>query len=97
MALKTAAAYLGLSAPSARRLLRREAVLPIRLGLRLVRWRRADLDALVARLPARRRDGAAAGAEIADAADAADAALARVERRAGRGQGVGASPASSPR
>jgi hypothetical protein len=64
MDLATAAAYLQLSAASARRLFRRERLEPIGLGLRCRRWRRADLDELLARLgrAAQDEDGAAADA-----------------------------------
>jgi excisionase family DNA binding protein len=83
----TAAAYLQLSRRSLRRLLARERLGPLQLGLRLRRWRRTDLDALLERLPL-----------LGSAGDqAAEAALAAVDRRAlrHRRQGVAADPASS--
>lgn len=70
---RTAAAYLRLGRGSLRSLLAREGVSPVPLGLRLRRWRRTDLDALLARLP-----------QAADARDPAGLALAAIERRLAR-------------
>src|SRR5690349_4513067 len=67
---RTVAAFLGMSPRSAVRLLTREGVEPVRLGLRLRRWRRADLEGMAARL-------ATAGDRVADETEAA---LARVAR-----------------
>ncbi len=50
MDARTAAAYLQMSRRSLARLLAREGVRPLALGLRLRRWRRADLDDLLRRL-----------------------------------------------
>jgi len=50
MDLATAGAYLTLAPGTAARLLARENVEPVQVGARLKRWRRSDLDQLVARL-----------------------------------------------
>lgn len=74
MNLRTIADFLQLSPTSVRRLLAREQVLPVRLGLRVRRWRRSDLEALAERL--------GLGVHAPEAAAARDA-LAAVERRQG--------------
>jgi hypothetical protein len=78
MDISTAAAYLRLGRRSLLRLLARENVQPLQLGLRLRRWRRADLDHLLERLP--RSPGAADG----PAGDDPLAALEAVARRTPR-------------
>lgn len=67
MDLATAASYLQLSPASTNRLFRREGLQPLGLGLRRRRWRRGDLDDLLARLgrAAHDEDGAAAQALLA--------------------------------
>jgi predicted DNA-binding transcriptional regulator AlpA len=77
MNAETGALYLGLSEAGFRALVRREQIRPVDMGMRLVRWRRGDLDALVTALPAyglNQREGGAA-------ADDFDAALERSARR----------------
>jgi len=49
----TGALYLEISPASFQALVRRAAIRPVDLGLGVVRWRRSDLDDLVARLPVR--------------------------------------------
>lgn len=75
----TAAAYLALGRASLRRLLAREGVAPVRLGLRLRRWRRSDLDQLLERLPVL----GVAGDSCASRDLGVSSALERVERRVG--------------
>jgi hypothetical protein len=76
---KTAAAYLGLGAASARAWLRRAGVRPVELGLRARRWRRSDVDAALEGLPA--RDGTSVRDSCATQRDGVDSALAAVARR----------------
>jgi hypothetical protein len=77
---RTAAAYLGVGVGTLRVLLRRLGVEPLTLGLRLRRWRRSDLDAVIAQLPLTRRT--LFGDSCASAETGVDCALAAVERRA---------------
>lgn len=73
-----AAAYLHMSPESFRAVTAQNKVAPVDMGLRLLRWRRRDLDALVDRLPAR-------GAKLnpdAPIRDPAKAGLEKVRRRA---------------
>jgi hypothetical protein len=79
MDLDTAGAYLRLAPGRLVSLLRRENVAPVDLGLRLRRWRRADLDELIARLPSVGR--LPDTDSCADAKQGVDWALAAVERR----------------
>lgn len=76
----TAAAYFGVSLATLRRLLRRLGVEPLSLGVKLRRWRRSDLDEVIARLPLAR--GTLFADSCADAETGVDCALAAVERRA---------------
>ena len=78
MGASTAALYLEIAERSFRALARRAGLRPVDLGLGVVRWRRDDVDALVAALPRRgaANDDPAAGAGL-DPADAFDAAIAR--------------------
>jgi hypothetical protein len=75
-----AASYLALSESSFRIVAARAGVQPVELGLSVTRWRRADLDALIDRLP--HRGEATTGSPESDQDEAA-AALERVRRRAG--------------
>lgn len=72
----TAALYLEISSGSFLALARRTRIQPVDLGLGVVRWRRDDLDRLVAELPHR---GGAATPEPANCDF--DAALARSSKR----------------
>jgi predicted DNA-binding transcriptional regulator AlpA len=78
MDLATVSAYLALAPGSVASLLRRENIFPVELGGRFKRWRRSDLDALIARLPAR---GAPAEPACQPLESGVDWALAAVERR----------------
>ena len=82
MDLGTAGAYLTLAPGSLLSLLRREHISPVKVGARLKRWRRQDLDALVERLP--RSPTSAPDGPPQDPEDEVDVALARVDRRASR-------------
>jgi hypothetical protein len=76
---RTAAEYLGLSIGSLRLLLRRLRIEPLPLGLRVKRWRRADIDEVIARLPFTRRSLFADS--CASSETGVDCALLAVERR----------------
>lgn len=74
----TAAAYLAIGESSFRALAARAGVLPVELGLQVTRWRRSDIDAMVANLAVR---GVEITDDTANAPDAAEEALARVRQR----------------
>jgi hypothetical protein len=76
---RTAAAYLGLGLSALRALLRRMGLKPLELGPRSRRWRRSDLDEMIARLPLTRK--ALFGDSCAEDETGVDLALAAVERR----------------
>jgi hypothetical protein len=76
---RTAGAYLGMSPRSAERLLLSQGACPLRLGLRLRRWRKADIDDLLLRIPEVRLRASPSGD-----AELVEAGLAAVARRSGR-------------
>lgn len=83
MDLGTAGDYLALKPASLLRLLGRENIQAVDVGAKLRRWRRRDLDDLIARLPPRGLRGSTAASD--DKQDGnLDRALAAVERRAQR-------------
>lgn len=78
MSVELAAAYVGLSPDSFQALAARKGLRAVDLGLRALRWRRRDLDALIDRLPVRGERAPL------PAPDLADQALQLVARRVGR-------------
>lgn len=81
MDARMAAAYMGVGVRSLRLLLRRFGVAPLELGVRLRRWRRSDLDALIAALPLSGQT--LFGDSCASPGSGVDCALHAVERRMG--------------
>lgn len=80
---ETAAAYLGVGAVSFRAIAGKAGARPVELGLRLLRWRKADLDRLVEGLPLKgEMAGSCLGAETA--IDLALDAVVRKSTAAGR-------------
>ncbi|WP_041373473.1 hypothetical protein [Phenylobacterium zucineum] len=80
MDLDTAADYLQLRRGALLRVLARENVQAVDVGARLLRWRRRDLDDLVAHLPAYGSGRQAATSRPGE--EGMDRVLAAVERRA---------------
>jgi hypothetical protein len=78
MDVSTAGAYLSLSEHAFKVVTARADLRPVNLGLRLQRYRRADLDKLLKSLPVA---GPALDADTAAADQAAERALARVGSR----------------
>lgn len=81
MDAETAGAYLGLCASSFRILAAQKGVKAVDIGLRAVRYRKADIDRMVDSLPLR---DAGSTAPEAPYIDLAAQALANVRRSAGR-------------
>lgn len=77
-----AASYFELSEGSFRQLAARNHILPVELGMSVVRWRKQDLDDLIDRLPLRGHlDSASASASGLTEADLIRIALENVRRR----------------
>lgn len=84
MDLRTAGEYLALRPSTVVRFLERQAVPAVDLGVRLRRWRKRDLDVLIARLPPY---GAGDHAPSQEEGGGMDQAIEAVERRARRRRG----------
>lgn len=82
MDAETAGAYVGLCASSFRVLAAKKGVKAVDIGLRAVRYRKADIDRMVDSLPL--RDAGSAEEPEAPVIDLAAQALAAVRRSAGR-------------
>jgi hypothetical protein len=77
MDTEMAASYVGLCPATFQLVAARSSVAAVDLGVRATRWRKADLDRLVDRLPARGDPK-----DTAPVVDLAEQALERVRRRA---------------
>ena len=85
LTLEQACAYLGLGAGTFRTIC---PVRPVDLGVNLTRWRRTEIDAWVAGLPARLPDARARAQDAASAAPAPPPVTPATERREGALQRV---------
>jgi hypothetical protein len=79
METELAASYVGLGETSFRGWAARNGVMPIDLGVAVIRWRKRDLDAAIEASPLKPGEGSTIDLEAAQAA-----ALARVAKRARR-------------
>lgn len=86
--LEMACAYLSLGEHSFRTMAARQGLRPVETGHRVVRWRRADLDVLIDKLPVQSSDAGAESAEPVLVDPAADGLrrVGQLGRRGARGR-----------